>query len=639
VKDPRSHPAVYPLACVLAAMTVVGTYANHFHGEFHFDDFHTISNNLYIRDLRNLPLFFTSPKTFSSLPSNQSYRPLVTTTLAIDYRLGGGLNPVAFHATNFVLFLIQCAVMLVLYRRIMDHARPHASNRWIALLATTWYALHPANAETVNYIIARSELLSTLGVSLAIAMFAAGGRARHYGLYLIPAAAAVLGKEQGAMVAPLLFLYVAFFERDQSLGELLQPREIAATLRSTWPTFLVCGAVVAGSLRLATTFNLGGASRWYYMLAQPFVLVHYVLTFFLPLSLSADTAWQPIANPFDDRVVVGVALIGCSLALAFVSSRRRETRPVTFGVLWFFVALLPTSSIVALSEVLNDHRMYFPFVGLTLAVFWGVALAFERRAHLFAAGPLTRALPAGAMVAALFAIAYGTRQRNEVWRTEESLWLDVTRKSPENGRGLMTYGVIQMSKGRYSIAQQYFERALQYTPRYAYLYVNLGVLKGALGQGAEAERYFRAAQQYDPSNPVSYVFYARWLASAGRGEEAITQVRRAVELSSADLEARTLLQELQAHAMASAADTPEQWLAISLTQYRAGQYQACIESSQQALRRRPHYAEAFNNICAANNALGRYAEAAAACERAIALKPDLELARNNLALTKSRLGQ
>ena len=626
-------------------MAVVATYANHFHSEFHFDDYHTIHNNLYIRDLRNLPLFFTSPKTFSALPSNQSYRPLVTTTLAIDYRLGGGLNPVVFHMTSFVLFLMQCAVMLVLYRRLMDHARPHESNRWIALLATAWYALHPANAETVNYIIARSELLSTLGVVLALVMFASGGRARRYGLYLVPAVAAVFGKEQGAMFAPLLFLYVAFFERERSLGQLLRPREIAATLRTVWPAFLVCGAVVGGGLRLATTFNPGGSSRWPYLLAQPFVLLHYALTFFLPLNLSADTDWGPIANPFDDRVIVGVVFIGCALALAAVASRRRETRPVAFGVLWFFVALLPTSSIVALAEVMNDHRMCFPFVGLTLAVFWGAALAVEGRAYPFAARPwtLARSLALGAAVAALAALAYGTRQRNEVWRTEESLWLDVTRKSPENGRGLMTYGVIQMGKGRYPIAEQYFERALQYTPHYAYLHVNLGVLKNALGQPVEAERHFRAAQQYDPQNPVSYVFYARWLASLGRREEAIAQVRRAVDLSPADLEARTLLQELLTHGTAPAAtpaaDTPEQWLAISLGQYRLGQYQACIESSRQALRLRPDYAEAFNNICAANNGLGRYAEAAADCERAIAIKPDFALARNNLALAKSHLGR
>ena len=85
---------------------------------------HDRQNNAFVRSVRNIPLFFTSPATFSSLPSNQSYRPLVTTTLAVDYWLGGGLNPFAFHVTSFGLFLVQCALLLVLYRRVMDRARP-----------------------------------------------------------------------------------------------------------------------------------------------------------------------------------------------------------------------------------------------------------------------------------------------------------------------------------------------------------------------------------------------------------------------------------------------------------------------------------------------------------------------------------
>ena len=72
---------LYLCACGLALAALVGTYANHFRNDFHFDDGHTIQNNLYIRDLRNIPLFFLSTRTFSSNPANQSYRPLLTTTL------------------------------------------------------------------------------------------------------------------------------------------------------------------------------------------------------------------------------------------------------------------------------------------------------------------------------------------------------------------------------------------------------------------------------------------------------------------------------------------------------------------------------------------------------------------------------
>ena len=77
----------------LLLIALVAAYSNHFHNSFHFDDAHTIVTNAAIRELRNIPVFFRDAATFSSLPSNQSYRPLVSTLLAIDYSLGHGLQP------------------------------------------------------------------------------------------------------------------------------------------------------------------------------------------------------------------------------------------------------------------------------------------------------------------------------------------------------------------------------------------------------------------------------------------------------------------------------------------------------------------------------------------------------------------
>ncbi len=201
-------------------------------------------------------------------------------------------------------------------------------------------------------------------------------------------------------------------------------------------------------------------------------------------------------------------------------------------------------------------------------------------------------------------------------------------------------------KGRLDLAEQYFTRALQYTPRYAYLHVNLGVLKGAQGNAAEAERHFRDAQQHDPGNPVSYYYYARWLDSVGRTAEAIPLVKHALNLSPAHVEAKELLAAIESRGSATPGPrtaatpgTPEQWLELSLAQYRAARYQDCIDSSRQALKLRPDYAEAYNNICAASNAMGQYQAAAEACERALAIKPDYQLARNNLSLAKAKLAK
>jgi tetratricopeptide (TPR) repeat protein len=617
----------YSAVCMAALLAVVVTYSNHFRNDFHFDDAHTILNNLFIRDVRNIPRFFTNPATFSSLPANQSYRPLVTTTLAVDYRLAGGLKPTVFHITSFALFVAQCVALLMLYRRLMDASRPHPMNRWLALFGATWYALHTAIAETVNYIIARSDIMSSLGTVLAVLMYASRGRARTRHLYLIPAAAAVFSKEQGVMVAPILFAYTALFERNLSIRDLLTPREFLATLRPTLPAFVLCTGILLAGMALSTNYNPGG-ERWRYLITQPYALLHYALMFVAPVDLTADTDWEPFTTVFDGRVLVGLLFIVASIWTAFLTSRRMIARPIAFGILWFFLALVPSSSVIPLSEVVNDHRMYFAFVGLILSASWAIGLALPR----LGSAPRVNVMLTAAAVIVLAVHAAGTWQRNIIWRTEESLWLDVTERSPKNGRGLMTYGVIQMQRGNLARAEEYFNRALQYTPNYAYLHVNLGVLKGAQGKRDEAEHHFREAQKYDARNPVAYYYYARWLASVGRTEEATVLARTALELSPAHIEAKELLDSLAA----TRPTTPEQWLERSLRQYQGRFFDDSIASSREALKLRPDYAEAFNNICAAENQLGRYVEAITNCERALAIKPDFPLARNNLAYARDR---
>ena len=78
--------------------------------------------------------------------------------------------------------------------------------------------------------------------------------------------------------------------------------------------------------------------------------------------------------------------------------------------------------------------MYFPFAGLALATGCCGLLLLKKRTRV----PVPLAV---ATAAVLILCASGIYQRNRVWRDEESLWHDVTVKSPHNGRGLMNYGL------------------------------------------------------------------------------------------------------------------------------------------------------------------------------------------------------
>src|ERR1700716_1129042 len=128
---------VVGLGGALLVVAILVAYANHFHNGFHFDDAHTIVNNASIRELRNIPLFFRDATTFSSLPSNQSYRPLVSTLLAVDYHLGG-LHPLWFHLSIFALFIALTLLLAFVVHRLLESNVSSSTNVWIVLIAAAW---------------------------------------------------------------------------------------------------------------------------------------------------------------------------------------------------------------------------------------------------------------------------------------------------------------------------------------------------------------------------------------------------------------------------------------------------------------------------------------------------------------------
>jgi len=375
------------------------------------------------------------------------------------------------------------------------------------------------------------------------------------------------------------------------------------------------------------------------------VMVHYVTNYFLPLNLSADTDWGLIQDWHDDRVIIGVAFIIFTLYLAYRASLQAKSRPITFGILWFYLALIPTSTIFPFSEVLNDHRVFFPYIGLTMAVVWALFLLYKKYEVSILKYPVLNNVIALCIVAFLVAHVYGVRVRTKVWSSEANLWYDVSVKSPKNGRGLMNYGDVLMGKGDYNGALEYFNKAKAEWPYYSYIYVNLGVLYNAMGKYADAEQNFKYALSLNAQNPNCYYYYANMLKANGRVTEAKGLVQQGLNLSPQHTDLLRLYNELNNNPVYAGAinsklqlleklaqqqPTPENYLNLSLEYYYAGRYQDCANAASDALRVKPDYDLAYNNICSAYNMLHEWDKAIEAGQKAVALNPNSQLAKNNL---------
>lgn len=677
---PLSSLLIYLFLSVVLLTTVI-TYSNHFQNGFHFDDSHAVENNVYIRNLSNIPLFFKDGTTSSNLPQNQSYRPVVSTTLAIDYWLGNGYNYFYFHLSSFVLFLLQGILMFFLYKKLLDQAMPTNISIYASLGAVSLYLLHPAIAETINYVIARSDIWSTFGVVLAFVLYLYSPFCRRYYIYFLPLLLGSLAKPTTVMFAPIFFFYVLFFEEEMSIRDIflkINHKRLFNVFKKVAPAFIFCLALYLFIDRFTPkTWEPGGSSPMRYLITQPFVITHYFYTLFLPTGLSADTDWSLLTSVMDIRFFTGVTFIIVMLYIAWTTSSDKTCRPIAFGILWFFLALIPTSSIIPLAEVLNDHRMFFPFIGLLFSVCWTLALILNWGiAKLTQRGFKYAGLIAIIPLLSLPFYAAATYERNKIWKNEESLWYDVTVKSPLNGRGLMNYGLAKMAKGDYKTAAVYFERALKMLPTYANIYVNMGILKAATGHDDQSSSYFKKGVELGQNYPDTHFYYAKYLHQKKVYDTAQSELLQVVALSPSHLEARFLLMDiyqktsqwnqLEKLAMESFKYSPQNqlisryleasrkkegelemaqqlakeqpsalnWLNLSLQYYAAGKFDDCISACKQAIAVNPKLAEAYNNMGSAYNLKGEYEKAIPALEKALALNPRFVLASNNLEVAK-----
>ena len=599
-------------ACAAAIVLIAAAQANSLDNSFHFDDAHVIANNLYLRSLDFVPRYFTDAHTFSSLPQNATYRPLVTLSLALDYARTDSLDPRPFHVTQIALLLITGALLAIFFERFLG--------RWPALFAATLFCVHTANTETMNLISARSELLSAIGLLASFILYQRSPSARRTFLYLVPLAVGALAKAPVVVFAPLLYAYATLIDHE--------PRRRA--LRIALPPLVLGIALLVFLNRMnAPEWTSGGGSAWQYAVTQPFVWLHYFRLFFLPAGLTADTDWVPFTTWYDTRAIAGFVFLIALLWCAVRASRKAETRPIAFGIAWFAIALAPTSSVFPLAEVANEHRVFFAYIGLVVAAVWFLALQLQAK---------PRAAVAAGAIAVLLAFAAGTHARNKTWRTEETLWADVIAKSPMNGRAWMNYGLTRMARGDYAGARNDFERAAALAPNYSLLEINRGIVEGALGDHVSAESRFRRALALSP-DANAHFYYARWLVARGRAPEAREHVRRAVQQSPAFADAQSLATRL---AVAAGTRRGRPWndypsaFNEGLQAIHRGDWLSAAEANRDALRQRPDSADAWNNLGWSLAQLGFRAEAAQAYRASLALRPDDERTRNNLRLVETR---
>src|SRR5262249_40726048 len=190
-----------------------------------------------------------------------------------------------------------------------------------------------------------------------------------------------------------------------------------------------------------------------------------------------DYGW-PVAQGVWDILPYAVIVGTLAAATLFLFVRRS---PIGFLGVWFFLILAPTSSIMPITDLANDHRLYLSLAALMALVVIGAYLLAERLPGSGATrsdhGRSRSILVTGCLVVILFAW-YGslTVRRNADYHNEIMMWRDVISKRPANARAHSNLGLYLAVHGDLDDAEAHLLEALRLNPQHVEAHNNLGMV-------------------------------------------------------------------------------------------------------------------------------------------------------------------
>ncbi len=485
---------------VLTLVTVVA-YGSSIRNGFVWDDFDIIVKNTVNRDLSNIPVLFHSAD--STLSGNQTayYRPLARLTYLIDYQLFG-LDAAGYHVENMLIHLAAVLLLFLLIRLLFG-------DNLLAFAAALIFAVHPVNAEAVNFLSTRNTLLAAVFVLLSFIIYLRAKTAGKKPYLYLAALLFFLGllcKETALM----LVIVLLFFDMTSYSKPIEWVKEKTFSLLPFLGAIAVYLLMRAYAVSNLIVRNLDWSDLPRRLIQNIYIVPMYLKVILLPVHLNAY--YSVPANYLSRRVPL---LLAWAAILGIVVVLLKTKRPVTrFGLFWFAVNYVPISNIVPIpSAPLAERYMYLPAIGLWLVAADLVSILYARTAFRRAK------MIAGALI--VVCLAALTFVRNVVWRDNVSFYSEMVRANPFSELAHYSLGLAYMEKGQIDKAQAEWKKTAETNPNYFKVLALLGQSYLMEHSWKDAEYYYTMAIKANPGDAEAIYNLAATKEKLGKPREAL----------------------------------------------------------------------------------------------------------------------
>jgi Flp pilus assembly protein TadD len=464
--------------------------------------------------------------------------------LAMVGRLFGELsgNAWLFHAFNLAVHLGNVTLVFFVVRRLIPAGTRNtppdgdALDSSIALISALFFALHPAQIESVAWV---SELKGELA-----AMFGLLGLWWHYrsrqrllvaGLFV----AAMLSKPSAIVFPGVVFLIDRIVLRKR-LGE-------SALTPALYGVPLLILAAVTKHLQPDSDqdFIPTAAQR---LLVAADAIAFYLCKVLVPFPLAVDygrtpqvvlgqaSRWWLVSSAL--LSVAGIAVVVKALVRPPSPGRGQQWQSLVYcGWAIFIVSIVPVVGLIPFAfqnfSTVANHYLYLPLLGVSVIVA-GILVRFR-------AARISRRIAAVALVVCA-ALSF---HQAWLWRSTEPLFAYTVKVNPRSYLGFFCVGDELMRSGRIDEAIDWLERSHAIKPDYLNTVLTLGMAFTQKGEPGKAIELYGEALTKQPSivgkraKNVASVHnnLGMLLLQSGQPEAGVGHVRKAVEIFPRSLNA------------------------------------------------------------------------------------------------------
>jgi len=619
------HNVIIPYLLLIILSFLVYGQVSHF-------DFVNIDDELYVTQNDRVQDGVSASGIIWSFTSSQAanWHPLTWLSLMIDHDIYA-LNAGGYHFTNLLFHILNTLLLFFLLNKMTGAV-------YRSFFVSALFALHPMHVESVAWISARKDVLSTLFWLLTIWAYFLYAKQPGIKRYLAVFIFFALGLMSKPMVVTLPFILLLLdywplrrfpFQKKLILEKI--------------PLFVLTVASAAVTYLVQKQAGAVGTIENYPLDIRIFNAIisyaRYLEKAILPINLSVYYPY-PEMWPIWQVVLVGIMII----LLSILIWRKIERYPyLPLGWLWYLGTLVPVIGIVQVgSQAMADRYSYIPFIGLFIMIAWGVPDLIKNWPHKkIILGSI------GALI--ILVISLLSWQRCQLWGDKVALWSDALN----NYKIAFAYNLRGLSfaeKGNLQRALAHYSSALRVNDKYVYALNNRAIAYATVGQNDLAFKDYQQAINIKPNYADAYYNRALLHSKIGRYGLAILDFTSAIKFDPSMADAfvsRGIAFGNQRQFDKALADF-NQALNINRNFFHAyfnrgivydvyQQYDLAAADFMKALRIKPDHAEAHYHMGIIFAKTGKYEKSISHFKRALQIKPDYMDATVNLQALSAKM--